>query len=286
MIYSGRVRVNVCRNYERIPSDVQSREVIFSKRFAIASLFARLYPPKAREFLHTLACNAGAASEAEERVFRVGYGRVLRNIAINFVTALAIVYLSSLIAYSSADFPFLGKISLGVIASLFVVWPIFRILVELKNLVHGIIAHSLRCNSVYARISGIPGAAANAFTGIVLTAIGVGVTAFAFFEHANNFLILAPALYSLLALAYLAKSVLALVEKIKYAGGLGNTSLAAAAYPAPRWKQTDADRVSDNGHTKRALAGYFSKNPPSFGSPGTQRFVSRKKGLGSGGKTV
>jgi len=113
-----------------------------------------------------------------------------------------------------------------------------------------------------------------------LTAIGVGVTAFAFFEHANNFLILAPALYTLLAVAYLAKSAFTLVEKIKYAGGLSNTSLAVAGYPAQRWKDT----VSDNGHTKAALANYFSKNPPSFGAAQGNR-LGKKGGFG-GGKTI
>ena len=254
--------------------------LFYSKRETIASLFARIYPPQARAFLHTIACNAGAASEAEERVFRVGYGRVLSNIAVNFVTALAIVYLSSLVAYSSANFPFLGKISLGVIASLFVVWPLFRILVELKQLVHGIIAHSLRCDSAYARISGIPGAAANAFTGLVLTAFGAGVTAFAFFEHANNFFILGPALYTLLALAYLAMSALSLFNKIKWAGGLGATRLAEAKVTGlpVSGVRGGSGRILERAHTKRALAAYFSRNPPSI----KQNFMKSAWRMGAG----
>jgi CPA2 family monovalent cation:H+ antiporter-2 len=247
--------------------------LFYARRERIAALFARLYPAHARDFLHSLACAAGAAGEAEERVFRVGYGRVLRNIAVNFVVALAIVYVSGLAAASTADFPLLGKISLGVIASLFVVWPLFRILVELKNLVHGIIAHALRCGSPYARISGIPRAAANAFTGLVLAAFGFGVTALAFFEHANNFLILAPALYTLLALAFLATSLYSLSRKLKYAGGMQATSLA----PATPATTLAAGRILEREHTRRALATYFTRNPPKLKFAGLAGFKQNRR---------
>jgi len=241
--------------------------LFYAAREKIASLFARLYPRPARDFLHSLATSAEAAESAEEHLFHVGYGRVLRNIAVNFVIALAIVYLSGLFARSFADFPLVGKISLGVVASLLVVWPLFAILAELKNLVHGIIAHALRLGSPYARVSGIPNAAANAFTGLILSALGFGVTALAFFEHANNFLLLAPALYTLLALAYLASSVLSLFGKLKLAGGVAATGAgtagAAASAAGAGWK-----RVSEQEHTRRALAQYFARNPPEFGKLG------------------
>lgn len=187
---------------------------LFNYRQAVANLFLKLYPPNARKALSIV----GVEMRAIERLshsFEDAFWTSVRGLMVNFVIALAVVYMAALLntEFILPAFPNLpSSATLALLILPLVIWPIYRTFQELRFL----------CTLLVERFSG-PAAVektAEAFVGIVMVFTGMLAAGWLYGAHVPPLYLLLPGLYTGLALLFLSRSLWSWFERAENLQGL------------------------------------------------------------------
>ena len=195
----------------------------------LASFFLRFYPEGARRSLSRAAERlAGLESLFEDKVLHTEYGRATRSILLNLLLSIAIVYLSNIIRVEVALplLPFLPvSLSIGVLILPLLVWPIYRVIMQLRFLTHTVAERMFQATfPLLARRPLLGHQVSEVFTGLLLTAVGVFATAGLYYMMPNEPLyLMVPGLYTLIAIVFLSKSFYGTLEEF----AMAETTLAA-----------------------------------------------------------
>jgi hypothetical protein len=188
---------------------------LFNYRTKILELFRKVFPEKAVKNLHLLSGGTNVIDRiSNQPAFQSEYSRLAKSILYNLVIAIAVVYISYASTYE-VNLGVIPKISASVLILVLITWPIYRIISDLHYLM-GMIVHALLRSRGIAKLGRkhpVTDQAANVFIGLVLTAFGVGASAFLYYRQVEFFFLLIPLVFFLLSLMYLSKSVYSLFEE-------------------------------------------------------------------------
>ncbi|MFH1200064.1 MAG: cation:proton antiporter, partial [Candidatus Micrarchaeota archaeon] len=194
--------------------------ILFDRKDKIAQLFERFYPIKLQNETRVLQRQVNAVERfGSDPAFQSEFAKSLGVLSKNMVIALSIVYLSY-IANFEFGVPFLPFIPKGATPGLLILpliaWPIYRFITELKKITRqatrSLVFGTFRPSDELMDAAEME--AADVFSGIVLTLVGVGATAFIYYAFPGEFLFLViPGTYTILAAMYLSKSFYGLIEQ-------------------------------------------------------------------------
>lgn len=166
-------------------------------------------------------------SVLDSPALRDQYVLALRRVATQVVIALSIVYLSVLLNEKAGEagisVPFLPpKLSAGAVVLFLVVWPLYKVVLELRFLVEVASRNLIHSAFPAVRRSSlmVEDEVADVFTGVLLTIIGILATVFAFYAFSNPLYLIAPAAYTVLSLMNLSRAFYSLIERYEAAGDL------------------------------------------------------------------
>lgn len=203
--------------------------LLYARVGLVSSLFLRLYPEAARRSLSRAAVRVEALEKVlQDRLLQLEYLRTVKSIAMNLLIAIAIVYLSNIVRVEVVLplLPFVpASVSMGALILPLLVWPVYRILLELRFLAHA--AARRMFVSAFPQLAHKPQLehqASEVFTGLLLVAVGVLASATVYYALPGEPLyLLLPVLYTLLALMFLSKSLY---------GAVGEFAVAETVLPA------------------------------------------------------
>ncbi len=190
---------------------------LFNRSEQITRVFLLLYPPFARKAMEGIGRGMRALEQTgKEPVFKSHAARALQALAGNFIIVIAIVYISSLkeVQVPVEGIPFLPPYAtMGMLILPLVIWPLYRIVNELKILAHKVSESAVaRAFPELSKSLEIEHRVSDIFTGMILTLSGFGASVFVFYATGASVILLAPALFTLISMMYLSKSFYGLME--------------------------------------------------------------------------
>ncbi|MBU1197778.1 cation:proton antiporter [Candidatus Micrarchaeota archaeon] len=193
---------------------------LYDRRNAIAAAFEKIFPIQLQNDSRILQRQMNAVDHlARDVAFQNTYIRSLGKLFKNLLIAVSIVYLSYLMQEEIA-IPLLEFIPAEYSPSLLllplIIWPVYKFIAELKFITRkvagGLIERTFKPPN--EDIEHFEGQAADVFTGIILTLVGLAAMLSVYYVFPELYLgLLIPGTYTLLAIMYLSKSFYGLVEK-------------------------------------------------------------------------
>lgn len=187
-----------------------------NSRRIIDALFS-FFPRKAQQAVDAAGRGARNAEKAfADAVFQTQYARELEKIFWSVVIIASIVYLSFLLNEQVPDLGvnvpfFTRKVSVSLVVLCLILWPVYRFVNQLNNIVKSVIETvfpALKKNKRDALVR----RALNVFAGLVLFLLGVSATAFFYYRNQDVALLVIPIAYTLGSLAFLSRAVNSLLE--------------------------------------------------------------------------
>ncbi|MBI2445992.1 cation:proton antiporter [Candidatus Micrarchaeota archaeon] len=188
--------------------------LLFNYRQNVADLFMKIYPPRARKFMGIIGIEMKAA-ERLSHAFEDAFWTSARSLLVNFLIALAVVYMAALLntEFILPAFPNLpSSATLALLILPLVVWPIYRTFQELRFL----------STLLVERFTG-PAAVektAEAFVGLIMVFTGMLAAGWLYGMHVPPLFLLLPGLYTGLALLFLSRSLWSWFERAENVQGL------------------------------------------------------------------
>ena len=188
--------------------------LLFNYREQVANTFMSIYPPQARKVMGIVGIEMKAA-ERLSHVFADALWSSVRSLLINCTIGLAVVYMAALLntEFILPAFPNLpSSATLALLIVPLIVWPIYRTFQELRFLF----------TLIVERFSG-PAAVektAEAFVGLLMVFSGVLSAGWLYGLHVPPLYLLLPALYTVLALLFLSRSLWSWFEHAENVQGL------------------------------------------------------------------
>ncbi|NYZ78385.1 cation:proton antiporter [Candidatus Micrarchaeota archaeon] len=189
---------------------------LFNRKEKITELFARLQPKSVNQALSTLAFEAGTLESALlNKSFQNAYWNSLKRLITNLLVVFSVVYISYLTKLQ-VDIPFapwVGSVSIGLLLLPLLIWPLYKALREFAFLVRAVVSSVISTAFPQAghKQFEIAKLAADLFTSVILVAVGAIVFFFTLTRFDPIFLVI-PAVYTLLALVFLGRTVYSLFE--------------------------------------------------------------------------
>jgi len=195
----------------------------------IVDLMSKVFPGPLRRLL--AGVGAGASHLEHIAADELGRNKLVSSIeqlAKHLLIAFAVVYLGALLGDKAFEQPIVPgipkEISVGFIALLLVIWPLYRFVAELKFLVEQLsrqIIHSA-FPAVRKKALLVEDEVADVFTGFLLVAIGIfGSFVFWFSFPATPLFMIIPISYTMLALMHLSRAFYSLIEQFESIGDVG-----------------------------------------------------------------
>ncbi|MFH1257884.1 MAG: cation:proton antiporter [Candidatus Micrarchaeota archaeon] len=193
--------------------------LFYSQREKITAFFERIVPIGFRRD-NILKQQVSAIEHlTSDKAFQNEYVASMGNLFKNLLIAISIIYLSNLVD-AQIDLPFAplipSKLSVSLLVLPLVIWPIYKLINELKFLTKKITNSILMqvFPSKDANVVAIEKQVGDVFSGIVLVLIGAGATAYLYFHFPKEYVfLLIPATYTLIAIMYLSRSFYGLIEQ-------------------------------------------------------------------------
>ncbi|VVB66946.1 Glutathione-regulated potassium-efflux system protein KefB [Candidatus Norongarragalina meridionalis] len=190
---------------------------LYNRRGSVSKLFLRLYPKDIQHAVSTVGKRLSMVGErfGDEKALKNEHTVVIRNLFMNLVVIVSLVYISYLLDMK-IDFPFMpgpSSVSVGLLLLPLIAWPIYRSLNELIFLVRRVAERTLTVAfPELASAESLAQQASEVFASLVLSIIGALACVVLYYGAPPLFLII-PGAFTVLAVMYLSKSLYGLFEQ-------------------------------------------------------------------------
>ncbi len=187
---------------------------LFGYRDKIAGLFVKLYPKRVQDTMAVVGVEM-AEIERSSKQFDNAFWTSVKNLLFNFVIALAVVYMAVILNTEVflPAFPNLpSSATLAVLVLPLVIWPIYRTFQELRFLATGLVE----------RFTGVAAVekTSEAFVGLLMVVGGVLAGGWLYGAKTPPLFLMVPALYTLLALLFLSRSLWSWFDRLEKVQGV------------------------------------------------------------------
>lgn len=187
---------------------------LYDNKHKIAKRFLQVYPRKVQAAIAKRSKRLNFLERlGKDAVFSTESWIALKNLLVNLVVIIAIVYVTYLLDLQ-IDIPFVpipAPVSLGLLLLPIIIWPVYRSLNELIFLSRKVVDAGIR-TGLMEKTLGLKRQATEVFVSLLLTVVGCGTFVFLYYNAPPLFLVI-PGTYALFAVMYFSKSVYGLFEQ-------------------------------------------------------------------------
>ncbi len=204
--------------------------LLYDRRKSMSELYLSLFPKSLQVFFANTGKQIGSASKIlDNPIFEDQYLQSVERMLKYLIIAFSIVYIGTLLlsSLSSTTTPLVlsipNEVAIGFILLLLVTWPLFNFVSELRFLVEVLSRNIIRSSfpSLSKGTEIIEDEVAEAFTGLLLTTIGIASTVAIYYAFIDNPLFtIIPLAYTMLALMHFSRAFYALIDHFEPLGDL------------------------------------------------------------------